>query len=204
MKFTLRAKSHRENRLWHYNTCTIYLFHWDADNLENTTKSDLARNIACSSTAALQFQPGSTLSKTTPARSLYLWQDKPNYDISATCNLSFFLKMGSRVKGGQVFYWWNHHGILLLFLFHQNATDQCLLQKWRHIHHTIGQSIMQPKCSLSPYFLHAYVRWTVWTGLYYTFKHKIRTCPSPVIPSGIKWHWQALHCGHMRFIWQRR
>jgi len=127
MKFTLRAKSHRENRLWHYNTCTIYLLHWDADNLENTTKSDLARNIACSSTAALQFQPGSTLSKTTPARSLYLWQDKPNYDISATCNLSFFLKMGSRVKGGQVFYWWNHHGILLLFLFHQNApqTSAC-------------------------------------------------------------------------------
>lgn len=117
-----------------------------------------------------------------------LKQDKPNYDISATCNLSFFLKMGSHVKGGQVFYWWNHHGILLLFLFHQNATDQCLLQRWRHIHHTIGQSIMQPKCSLSPYFLHAYVRWTVWTGLYYTFKHKIRTCPSPVIPSGIKWH----------------
>lgn len=72
MKFTLRAKSHRENRLWHYNTCTIYLLHWDADNLENTTKSDLARNTACSSTAALQFQPGSTLSKTTPARSLYL------------------------------------------------------------------------------------------------------------------------------------
>lgn len=101
MKFTLRAKSHRENRLWHYNTCTIYLFHWDADNLENTTKSDLARNTACSSTAALQFQPGSTLSKTTPARSLYLSRISLTMTFLPLAISPSFSRWAHMLKGGK-------------------------------------------------------------------------------------------------------